>query len=68
MEGDVTVYQAHIAVMHTIMPIERIGAPWPAIDCAKGATGGTCRVMMYKDPRTAAPEHYAMVGMPQPTS
>lgn len=66
MEGEVTVYQAHIAVMHTIMPIERIGAPWPAIHCAKGATGGPCEIYLYKDPKTAAPEHYAMVGMERP--
>lgn len=64
--GEVTVYQAHLAVMHTIMPIERIGAPWPAIVCPKGATGGPCRIFLYKNPRTAAPEHYAMVGMTQP--
>lgn len=68
MEGEVTVYQAHIAVMHTIMPIERIGAPWPAIKCEKGATGGPCEIYMYKDPKTAAPEHYAMVGMQQPSA
>ena len=68
LAGEVTVYQAHIAVMHTIMPIERIGAPWPAIHCPKGATGGPCQIFMYKDPRTAAPEHYAMVGMQQPNS
>jgi hypothetical protein len=64
--GQVTVYQAHLAVMHTIMPIERIGAPWPAIVCPGGASGGPCRIFMYKNPRTAAPEHYAMVGMAQP--
>jgi len=64
--GNVTVYQAHLAVMHTIMPIEWIGAPWPAIVCPTGATGGPCRIFMYKNPRAAAPEHYAMVGMQQP--
>lgn len=64
--GGVTVYQAHIAVMHTIMPIERIGAPWPAIVCPEGENGGPCRIFMYKNPRAAAPEHYAMVGMKQP--
>ncbi|MGE4093998.1 MAG: hypothetical protein AB7G75_24515, partial [Candidatus Binatia bacterium] len=32
--GDVTAYRTHIAVMHTIMPIERIGAPWPVIQCS----------------------------------
>jgi hypothetical protein len=64
--GEVPVYQAHIAVMHTIMPIERIGAPWPAIVCPREASGGPCRIFMYKNPRTAAPEHYAMVGMARP--
>lgn len=64
-EGNVTVYQAHLAVMHTIMPIERIGAPWPAIRCPAGATGGPCRIVLYKNARTAAPEDYARVGMRQ---
>jgi hypothetical protein len=64
--GEVTVYQAHIAVMHTLMPIERIGAPWPAIVCPEGASGGPCRIFMYKNPRTAAPAHYTRVGMAQP--
>lgn len=65
--GGTTVYQTHLAVMHTIMPIERIGAPWPAIVCPGGASGGPCQVLLYKNPRTAAAEHYAMVGMKQPT-
>ncbi len=63
--GDVTAYRTHIAVMHTIMPIERIGAPWPVIQCTH-TKGGMCRILLYKDPRRAAPEHYAMVGMKQP--
>ncbi|MEW6296847.1 MAG: hypothetical protein AB1671_03790 [Thermodesulfobacteriota bacterium] len=65
--GNVTVYQAHLAVMHTIMPIERIGAPWPAIVCPGGADGGPCQIFLYKNPRAAAPEHYAMVGMQRPS-
>jgi hypothetical protein len=65
--GDVTAYRTHIAVMHTIMPIERIGAPWPVIQCPHAKTG-TCRILLYKDPRRAAPEHYAMVGMQPPRS
>ena len=64
--GDVSVYRSHIAVMHTIMPIERIGAPWPAMVCPEGMSGGPCRVYLYKNPRTAAPEHYQMVGMKRP--
>lgn len=64
--GNVTVYQAHLAVMHTIMPIERIGAPWPAIRCPAGASGGPCRIILYKNPLTAAPEDYERVGMSVP--
>ena len=60
--GEVTAYRTHIAVMHTIMPIERIGVPWPVIQCP-GVKGGTCKILLYKDPRQAAPEHYEMVGM-----
>jgi len=66
MQGNVTVYQAHLAVMHTIMPIERIGAPWPAIRCPAGASGGPCEIVMFKNPRSAAPEDYSRVGMRQP--
>lgn len=64
-QGDVTAYRTHIAVMHTIMPIERIGAPWPVIQCPK-TKGEKCHIFLYKNPRQAAPEHYAMVGMKQP--
>lgn len=60
--GEVTAYRTHIAVMHTIMPIERIGAPWPVIQCPR-TKDGACRILLYKNPRQAAPEHYAMVGM-----
>ena len=63
--GDVTTYRTHIAVMHTIMPIERIGAPWPVMECPQ-TKDGACRVLMYKNPRQAAPKHYAIVGMKQP--
>ncbi len=34
LREDITVYQAHLAVAHTLVPIERIGVPWPAIRCA----------------------------------
>ena len=36
--------------MHTIMPLERIGAPWPPIHCPKTA-GEPCRILFYKDPK-----------------
>lgn len=57
----VAVYRTHMAVMHTLMPIERIGAPWPAIECTHTGDGG-CRIHMYKNTRTAAPRHYEIVG------
>jgi len=63
--GNVTAYRTHIAVMHTIMPIERIGAPWPAMECPQ-TKDAPCRILMYKNPRQAAPHHYARVGMKQP--
>ena len=66
MEGNVTVYQAHLAVMHTIMPIEHIGAPWPAIRCPAGASGGPCQIVLFKNARSAAPEDYSRVGMRRP--
>ncbi len=65
-QGGVTVYRAHLAVMHTIMPIERIGAPWPVILCPEGTQGAPCQILLYKNPRTAAPEHYERVGMKGP--
>ena len=63
--GNVTAYRTHIAVMHTIMPIERIGAPWPVIQCPR-TKADKCQILLYKNPRQAAPEHYAMVGMQGP--
>lgn len=66
--GNVTVYQTHLAVMHTIMPIEKIGAPWPAIRCPAGATGGPCQIVLYKDALRAAPEDYTRVGLAPPVN
>lgn len=63
--GNVTAYRTHIAVMHTIMPIERIGAPWPVIQCPR-TKEDRCQILLYKNPRQAAPDHYAMVGMQEP--
>lgn len=61
----VAVYRTHMAVMHTLMPIERIGAPWPAIECNHTGAGG-CRIHMYKNTRTAEPRHYEVVGRTKP--
>ncbi len=53
--GGTTVYRAHIPMMHSIMPRERIGAPWPLIRCPR-QKGGSCRIHLYKDPRQPVPD------------
>ena len=63
--GDVSAYRTHIAVMHTIMPLERIGAPWPPIHCPKTA-GEPCRILFYKDPKRVDDGDWARVGMKPP--
>jgi hypothetical protein len=63
--GDVSAYRTHIAVMHTIMPLERIGAPWPPIHCPK-TVGEPCRILFYKDPKRVDDSDWARVGMKPP--
>lgn len=46
--GDVPVYRTHVAVMHDLMPLERIGVRWPEITCPQGVTGGPCTVVLRK--------------------
>jgi len=53
--GGATAYRSHIPMMHSVMPRERIGAPWPLIRCPR-QKGGHCRIHLYKDPRQAIPE------------
>lgn len=65
MEGNVTVYRTHIAMMHFIMPLERVGGPWPALWCPS-TKEGVCRGLLYKDPRYASPEDYRRVGLEPP--
>lgn len=50
-QGNATTYRSHIPVMHYLMPLERIGAPWPLIQCPREKSG-KCRVTLYKDART----------------
>jgi hypothetical protein len=57
-QGDMPVYRTHVAVMHYLQPLERIGVPWPAIECPAGVTDGPCRVTIYKDP-AATPARWA---------
>ncbi len=52
--GRATAYRTHIPVMHYLMPVERIGAPWPLIQCPR-EKAGRCRVTLFKDPRAAVP-------------
>ena len=46
--GDVPVYRTHVAVMHDLVPLERIGARWPEIECPRGVSGGPCTVTLRK--------------------
>ena len=57
-QGDTTIYRSHIPMMHYIMPLERIGAPWPLIQCPQ-KKGGTCTITLFKDPRQAVPDSEA---------
>jgi hypothetical protein len=52
--GDVPIYRTHVAVMHFLMPGERIGVPWPVVACPPGTVAGPCRITLYKDPRNPA--------------
>lgn len=61
LRPDITVYQAHLAVAHTLVPIERTGAPWPAMACS-GLAGGPCELVIYRDPARTAQRYYAQVG------
>jgi hypothetical protein len=57
-QGDMPVYRTHVAVMHYLQAIERVGAPWPAIECPAGVESGPCRVTIYKDPANT-PDRWA---------
>jgi len=57
-QGDMPVYRTNVAVMHYLQPLERIGVPWPAIQCLAGVDAGPCRVTIYKDP-SATPARWA---------
>jgi len=57
--GDVPIYRTHVAVMHFLMPGERIGVPWPVVACPRGSVAGPCRITLYKDPHNPAARHDA---------
>lgn len=48
--GDTPIYRCHVPVMHEIVPRERIGIPWPVIECPPGREVGPCRVRLAKSP------------------
>lgn len=63
---DCTVYQTHLTIIHAMMSIEKIGAPWPVITCNNGKGPEPCQIILYKNPKTAAAEYYEMVGKQKP--
>lgn len=67
LRPDITVYQAHLAVAHTLVPIERRGAPWPAMACS-GLDGGACELVIYRDPTQTDVSYYAQVGVDKPVA
>lgn len=46
--GDTPVYRSHVAVMHDLMPNERVGESWPHIECPAGLGTGACRKVLRK--------------------
>ncbi len=48
--GTTPIYRSHVPLMHSVMPIERIGVPWPLLLCPEGMTAGPCRIVLNKDP------------------
>lgn len=61
LREDITVYQAHLAVAHTMVPIELTGAPWPAMSCV-GLAAQPCELVLYRDPARTDEGYYAQVG------
>jgi hypothetical protein len=53
--GEVPIYRTHVAVMHDLMPRERIGRSWPEITCPEGLGTGACRIVLRKTSDAAPP-------------
>jgi hypothetical protein len=45
-----TVYRTHAVVMHEVVPLERLGVPWPVVGCPAGTVAGPCTIHLYKRP------------------
>ena len=44
--GGEPIYRTHVALMHDIVPRERIGSSWPAFSCPLGLDPGPCQVTL----------------------
>jgi hypothetical protein len=47
-ERGVPVYRDHVRVMHWDLPTERVGRPWPRVECPAGMGSGSCRIVLEK--------------------
>lgn len=54
-QGNATIYRTHIPVMHYLMPVERIGAPWPLIQCPRKKSG-QCKITLFKNSKQGIPK------------
>lgn len=48
--GMTPIYRTHVAAYHFLLPLDKIGVPWPVVDCPAGLAAGPCRALIYKDP------------------
>ncbi|HVX19758.1 MAG TPA: hypothetical protein VHB02_00250 [Acidimicrobiales bacterium] len=48
--GGVPVYRTHVPVLHTVLPREQRGTPWPVIRCPAGLRPSPCQIVLFKDP------------------
>lgn len=47
-QGGNTIYRAHVAMMHHIIPIKMHGGPWPHKQCPR-TKNGTCHISIHKE-------------------
>lgn len=56
-----TVYRAHLAAWHYVMPTSKGFAPWPAIECS--GVPGRCWFTIYKDPAATPESYFEKIGL-----
>lgn len=59
-----TAYRTHLPVWHFVVPIQRVGHPWPAINCT--GVPGRCWFTIYKDPMDTPEWYYEQAGLSKP--